>query len=313
LDILHLRYAVEVAHTGSINKAASNLFMGQPNLSRAIKELESELGFQLFSRTTRGVEPTTRGETFLQYAASLVTQMNELERMYKPGSSSHVKMSMSVPRASYISWSFAHFVDKLDLDVPMTLDYQETNTMKIIQRVKNGENEAGIIRYPAKYADYIRQTLNLDHLQYKPMFDFVYLAAMSTDHPLAKKENVYLKDFEPYIEIAHGDFAVSNRSDLSGIAMEPSANQAEKKIFVYERGSQFDLLCDVHGAYMWISPLPNELLHRYKLVTRKPVDATMVYHDTFIFNPAFEHNEILTSFLTALRRTIETLKLKTYH
>lgn len=68
MNILHLKYAVEVEKTRSISKAAENLFMGQPNLSRAVKELEESLGITIFKRTSKGILITPQGEEFLQHA-----------------------------------------------------------------------------------------------------------------------------------------------------------------------------------------------------------------------------------------------------
>lgn len=82
MNMLHLKYAVEVAKTKSISKAAENLFMGQPNLSRAIKELETRLGICIFERGMRGITLTPEGEEFLKYAEKIVAQMDELESMY---------------------------------------------------------------------------------------------------------------------------------------------------------------------------------------------------------------------------------------
>ena len=74
MNILHLKYAVEIAKTGSLNKAAENLYMGQPNLSRAIRELETCLGITIFERTSRGMIVTADGEEFLQYARRILAQ-----------------------------------------------------------------------------------------------------------------------------------------------------------------------------------------------------------------------------------------------
>ena len=83
MNILHVKYALEVAKHKSISKAARNLYMGQPNLSRAIKELESELGITIFERTSKGINPTPDGEEFLQYAKRILLQIEEVEEIKK--------------------------------------------------------------------------------------------------------------------------------------------------------------------------------------------------------------------------------------
>ena len=85
MNIQHLKYALEVAKQKSISKASRSLYMGQPNLSRAIKELEDELGIIIFERTSKGIKPTPDGEEFLQYAKRILLQIEEVEDIYKVG------------------------------------------------------------------------------------------------------------------------------------------------------------------------------------------------------------------------------------
>ena len=115
MNILHLKYASEIAKTGSLNKAAENLYMGQPNLSRAIKELEESLGITIFRRTSKGIITTPEGEEFLEYARKITSQVEEIESIYKKGKKGRQKLSVCVPRASYISYALAEFSKKIKL------------------------------------------------------------------------------------------------------------------------------------------------------------------------------------------------------
>jgi DNA-binding transcriptional LysR family regulator len=114
MNLLHLKYAVEVDKTRSINKAAENLYMGQPNLSRAIKELEESLGITIFKRTSKGITPTPKGEEFLEYAKNILAQVDEMEALYNKKKKGKQEFNISVPRASYISLAFCAFVNTLD-------------------------------------------------------------------------------------------------------------------------------------------------------------------------------------------------------
>ena len=87
MNILHLKYATEIAETKSISKAAANLYMGQPNLSRAIKELEEHIGITIFNRTSKGITVTDEGEEFLRYARRIIAQVEQVENMYVHGKS----------------------------------------------------------------------------------------------------------------------------------------------------------------------------------------------------------------------------------
>ena len=116
MNILHLKYAVEVANAGSINKAAKSLYMGQPNLSRAIKELEGTLNIAIFDRSAKGMVPTPEGEQFLEYAKKILAEIDEIEAVYRDGVTQKQRFSISVPRASYISEAFATFSTGIGVD-----------------------------------------------------------------------------------------------------------------------------------------------------------------------------------------------------
>ena len=85
MNLMHIKYAVEVANEGSINKAAEKLYVGQPNLSRAIKELEASLGVKIFERSAKGMGLTSDGETFIRYAKTILRQVDEVESIFKIG------------------------------------------------------------------------------------------------------------------------------------------------------------------------------------------------------------------------------------
>ena len=101
MNIAHLKYVVEIANTNAISKAAENLYMNQPNLSRAIKSLEEEIGIEIFIRSSKGIRITPEGEEFIQYARKIVNQVNDLEAMYTTKKNIQ-KLSVCVPRASYM-------------------------------------------------------------------------------------------------------------------------------------------------------------------------------------------------------------------
>ena len=109
MNTVALRYALEVNRTHSITKAAQNLYMGQPNLSRAIRELEKDLGITLFERTTKGVAPTEKGRIFLEKAETILSQLDELEKQYRFDAADSVHLSVAFPRVTYASYAFTRF------------------------------------------------------------------------------------------------------------------------------------------------------------------------------------------------------------
>ena len=146
MNILHLKYAVEIAKTGSLNKAAENLYMGQPNLSRAIRELEAGLGITIFERTPRGMVVTPDGEAFLQYAVRILAQIDEMESVFRDGKKRRLTFSLSAPRADYIAAAMVAFAGETRTE-PCTYYYKETNALRTIRNVLCGEYNLGIIRF----------------------------------------------------------------------------------------------------------------------------------------------------------------------
>ena len=109
VNILHMKYAVEVAKAGSLNKASETLYVALPNVSRSIRELEADLGITIFDRSAKGVTLTPEGEEFIGYAKEILKQIEHVEMLYRDGGVKKQKFSISVPRASYISYAFADF------------------------------------------------------------------------------------------------------------------------------------------------------------------------------------------------------------
>jgi DNA-binding transcriptional LysR family regulator len=114
MNILHLKYAVEIANTRSISKAAENLYTSQPNLSRAIKDLENDLKIKIFKRSSKGIEVTIEGEEFLLYARNALAQIKRIESIYENRTERKERISVSVPRSSFYSYAFANFAKKND-------------------------------------------------------------------------------------------------------------------------------------------------------------------------------------------------------
>lgn len=102
MNLLHMKYAVEISKTSSLNKAAETLYVGQSALSRAIKELENSLGVTLFERSSKGMTLTHDGELFVYYAKTVLSQVDNIEKMFSEGRTDKQRFSVSAPRASYV-------------------------------------------------------------------------------------------------------------------------------------------------------------------------------------------------------------------
>ena len=158
MNILHMKYAVEVARVGSLNKAAETLLIAAPNVSRSIKELEADIGISIFERTTKGMELTPEGEEFINYAKGILNQIDEVENFYKKGSAKKQKFSISVPRACYISEAFSQFSKSLSKEAA-EIFYKETNSQRTIRNMLEHDYKLGIIRYAENYDKYFKAML----------------------------------------------------------------------------------------------------------------------------------------------------------
>ena len=158
VNILHLKYAVSIADNGSINKAAEEIHVAQPNLSRVIKELEADLGITIFQRSAHGMILTPEGEEFVGRARKILEQVDDMEHMYKSGQPACQRFSISAPRASYISDAFAHFSRSLSKD-DAEVFYQETNVLKAVRNILEVGYNLGILRYASKHEKYFREML----------------------------------------------------------------------------------------------------------------------------------------------------------
>ncbi|WP_394523051.1 LysR family transcriptional regulator [Lacrimispora sp. JR3] len=284
MNTVLLQYAVEVEKTGSITQAAANLYMDQPNLSKAIKSLEESLGAPIFRRTPKGVVPTERGRVFLEYARNVLVQIEEMEHLYKPNQVTGIDFSLSMPRASYISLACTRFIQTLTPEESMSVWLRETNTADTLRDVATGEYRIGIIRLQASSETYYRQVSADKGLVMEPLFDYTLRLLFSFYNPLAEKKEIEPADLNPYIEISHGDGVSSQRG---GSEREKNLPDSAKRIFVFERGSQFDLLCENPDTYMWVSPMPPQILKRYDLVERQCSRKTPVYQDALIYRKGY--------------------------
>ncbi len=293
-----MKYAIEIAKMGSVNKAAENLFMAPPNLSRALKELEADLGITVFDRSAKGVTLTPEGEEFIGYAKTLLKQIDDIEKIYKGDSQKKQKFSISVPRACYISHAFAQFSKMLTND-PAEIFYKETNSQRTIHNILEHDYKLGIIRYAENYDKFFKTMLEEKDLNYEMVTEFSYKLIMSAESPLAQKENITFDDLKEYIEIAHADPFVPSLP-FSKVAKEELPDNIERRIFIFERASQFDLLSQNPETFMWVSPAPQDVLDNYNLVQKVCVDNKKIYKDVLVYKKGYKLTEIDNKFITAL-------------
>ncbi len=298
MNILHMRYAIEVAKAGSINKASEALLIAQPNLSRSIKELEADLGIMIFERSARGMILTPEGEEFLGYAQKIIDEIQDVEKLYKSGSPVKQRFSISVPRASYISQAFANFSKTLT-KAPAELYYQETNAQTAIQNITSSNYKLAIIRYANRYDRYFKEMLEEKSLRYELIAEFNHLILTSKDSPLLSLPEIHFSDLYPLIEITHSDPYVPSLH-LSDVRKAELDEHIARKIFIFERGSQFEILEENPSAFLWTSPVPKHILQRHGLVQLRCADAINTYKDLLICRNNYKFSKIDNQFISEL-------------
>lgn len=305
-NLLHLKYAVEVEKTGSISKAAHNLYLNQPQVSKAIRELETSIGITIFDRTPMGVYPTKKGAEFLSYAKNILAQLEAMESLSRPESKKGQILSVSVPRASYVSSAFTSFLNDLDKDSGMNIDYRETHSVRAMKSVSEGSNDLGIIRCQMRFEGYFLTALQKYALKHEDIFEFEYLLLMSKDHPLAKQKEVNYKDLLDFTEVAHGDISVPS---LPSINLPDKPRAFKNRIAIYERASQLEILNRIPYTYMWVSPMPKDVLDKFELVEKKCSVPKNKYKDMFIYREGYVFSDYDKIFMEKVRESISKVSL----
>ena len=298
MNLQHMKHAIEVAKAGSLSKASEALLIAAPNISRSIKVLENDLGITIFDRTQNGMKLTPEGEEFINFAIEILKQIDDVEKFYKADAPKKQKFSISVPRACYISEAFANFSKSLSKDAAEVF-YKETNSQRVIHNILNHDYKLGIIRYAENYDKYFKAMLEEKGFQYELVTEFTYSLIMSADSDLAKKQRISFDDLTNHIEIAHADPYVPSMP-LSKVIKEELPDNISRRIFIFERASQFDLLSINPETFMWVSPTPQKLLDRYNLVQRKCEDNKKVYKDVLIYRNGYKLSRLDRQFITEL-------------
>jgi DNA-binding transcriptional LysR family regulator len=311
MNTLFFKYAIEIERTRSITKAAENLFMAQPNLSKAVRELENELGFTVFERNSRGVVPTEKGLAFLASARKILGEMGNIKRLTDEENPGRQSFSVSIPRASYIAEGFTRFIRDLDAGGEIDVNIQETSSVQTVGNVVENRFNLGIIRYQGVYENYFLDFLEGKDLNHEQLWEFAYLVLMPKAHPLAAAAEISFCDLKPYIEIVHRDTVVPyiNAADIRYPSPEAVPS---KRIYLYERCNQFDLLAGLSQTYMWASPIPGRLLRRYDLVQRKCTFTNNRYRDVLIFRKNYRFTALDKKFLDKVFEARNDVSLKQY-
>lgn len=255
MTLQQLKYVLQVAKDGSINEAAKNLFISQPSLSNAIKDIEEELQFSLFHRTNKGITVTSDGEAFLGYARAVVEQYALLEERYLDKRNNQISFSISTQHYSFAVNAFVELLKEVDYDA-YSFSIEETKTNEIIENVKNMKSEIGILYMNDFNHDVISKILNESNLVFHSLFVAKPHVFLSTSHPLADRETLKLEELDeyPYLSYLQG-----NTNSFYFMEEIQSTYPHKKSIKVSDRGTLFNLMIGVQGYTISTGIIFNEL------------------------------------------------------
>lgn len=297
MTLQQLKYIIKVAEKGSINEAAKELFISQPSLSNAIKELEKELQFAIFIRNNRGVVLSNKGMEFLGYAQQVITQADLLENKYIKGSAKKQRFCASSQHYLFVANAFVELVKGYE-DEEYNFTLNETTTYEVIENVKTMFSEIGII-YLSNYNEaVIKKMLKENNLIFKELFTAKPHVFLSKKHPLAYKKSIEIDELENYPRISFNQ-GMYNSFYFSEEAF--SYLPVKKSIHVSDRAAVVNFMIGLDG-YTYSSGVFPEYLHGGDIIS-VPIDAdekiqigTIVHKDVVLSEIGEKFYEILLNY-----------------
>lgn len=286
-NIQQLRYLIEIERTRSISQAASNLYIGQPNLSRIVKDLESGCGFAIFERTRRGVRPTEKGAAFLNHARNI---LREVEFMETLGSSANQpgRFRVCIPR----SYTYMELIQRFLTNAKQTFngEIRECHPRQALEYLENGKVEIAVIRFNAQYQDFFLEQAQTLSLSMHLLDTVSFTPVLRSDHPLSKIQSVTKTHLADMTEIIHRDI----------IYTQENQNPNQKRIYSVDRMAQLQLLQNLPNSYLLSEPLPKQYLASHGLIQLPLIDEQVIYQDAILYKPQCAISELESDFLHIL-------------
>ena len=197
MTLAQLRYAITVAGASSMNEAAGKLFISQPSLSASIKELEAEVGVELFKRTNRGISVTPEGEEFIGYARQVVEQYNLIESKYILKENTKKKFGVSMQHYTFAVKAFVEMVKQFGMD-EYEFEIHETKTYDVIEDVKNCKSEIGVLYINDFNKKVLTKLFHQSGVEFHELLKCHIYVYLWKGHPLAAKKEITLEELEEY-------------------------------------------------------------------------------------------------------------------
>lgn len=305
MTLLQLKYMTAIVECGSISKAAKQLFITQPSLSSAVKELEEELGIEIFVRTSRGISLTADGTEFLGYARQILEQTELFEQHYKNKKPLRQVCSISTQHYAFAVNAFVNLINESGAqEYEFTL--RESRTKDIIDDVAALRSEVGILYLNDFNEKVIRRFLTESKLKFHPLFNARPHVFVSKNSPLARKESVTLADLEDYPCLSFEQGAYNSFYFSEEIL---STVYHKKSLRVSDRATLFNLLIGLNGyticSGVLDSGLNGDQILAVPLVTEETMQIGWIVNtQARLSRPAERYIEILRELIAANGFTI---------
>ncbi len=296
MTLQQLKYCVLAAQKGSITEAAKELFISQPSLTGAIKELEREMNITIFDRTNKGVEISKEGEIFLGYARQVLEQASLLEDTYKKGTSRSRSFSVSTQHYSFAVNAFVDLIKQYG-EEEYDFSLRETQTYEIIDDVSRMKSEIGVLYFNSFNKAVLQKIMKAKDLKFTELFVARPHIFISRKNPLAKKKSVSLQELAPYPYLSfeqgeHNSFYYSEEifCDIAG----------KKNIRVRDRATLFNLLIGLNG-YTVCSGVIDEGLNGKDIVALE-LDTDGDMHIGYVMHQKCLPSELAAGYISALKK-----------
>lgn len=243
MTLTQLRYVIEVAEAGSISAAATRLFIAQPSLSKAVGELEAEMGVRIFERGARGARLTDEGTRFLSYARQVVEQADLLESQYLHAEPRRRVFAVSSQHYAFVVNAFVGLVREIGRE-KYEFSLREGTTAGIIEDVRTQRSEVGVIYLSDFNREVIEGAVKRAELRFEPLFTASPHVFVSRTSPLAGRSSVTLGDLEPFPRLTYDQ---GSQNSFYFSEELHSTQMVDKQIVVTDRATLFNLLIGLDG------------------------------------------------------------------
>lgn len=240
MTIRQLEYLIEIANCGSINKAAKNLFVSQPGISKAIKELERQLNIEVFDRRNpKKLDFTSEGKELLRYARDFLDQVSHIENVFADKSRREfLRFTISSQHYAFVAQAFIDFMKNHENN-SYELLLRENKTRQIIEDVCTHQSNVGIISLTTSTERHMRKYLDGKGLVFSSLKEFKAHAFLRKGHPLDGRKSVYLSELSKFPYVSYEQDSNSLHFSEEAVILKP-----EKSVLVLERASMNNIICN---------------------------------------------------------------------